>query len=130
MKIFDYDQALAIAGDDPDLLAELLTLFEVNRGDMIAALKGAATAADLIAVGKAAHSLKGSLANLGAQKASAIAKELETPNSDQRLDNQVDRLVAAVEEFMQTWRSRVGGTAPVKSPAPIAVVSTEGTNNP
>jgi HPt (histidine-containing phosphotransfer) domain-containing protein len=73
-EVFDERHALSATGDDPELLREIVTLFLEDCPRMVAALERAPDAAALC---RAAHTLKGSVAVLGAQALAAAAREVE-----------------------------------------------------
>lgn len=62
---------------EPDLLRELLTLFLRDTPERLEALRHALAAGDLESAGRAAHSLKGSAANLGAMDLHELASQTE-----------------------------------------------------
>lgn len=63
---------------EPDLLRELVTLFLRDTPERLAALEDALAVDDLPTAARAAHSLKGSAANLGAADLQALASTAET----------------------------------------------------
>ena len=62
---------------EPDLLRELLTLFLRDTPERLDALTRALAAADFDTAGRAAHSVKGSAANLGASQLQELASVAE-----------------------------------------------------
>jgi len=63
--------------DQPNVVAELLTLFIEHAPPKLEALRAAADSGDLTALKRAAHSLKGSSANIGARGMQQICERLE-----------------------------------------------------
>ncbi|HEY8551600.1 MAG TPA: Hpt domain-containing protein [Vicinamibacterales bacterium] len=63
--------------DQPNVVAELVTLFLEHTPGRIAAIRTALAAADAAAVKRAAHSLKGSSANVGARGMRHVCEQLE-----------------------------------------------------
>jgi HPt (histidine-containing phosphotransfer) domain-containing protein len=78
MKIFDYDQALGIADGDPELLGELVSLFRETSPALLAEIKTAIGEQNHEQLRRAAHTLKGSAANVGAATLSEAARTMET----------------------------------------------------
>jgi HPt (histidine-containing phosphotransfer) domain-containing protein len=76
-EVFDQEHALSATGDDPELLREIVGLFLEDCPRMIEDLEHAADAADAGALRRAAHTLKGSVAVLGARALAAVAREIE-----------------------------------------------------
>ncbi|MEK7807552.1 MAG: Hpt domain-containing protein [Chloroflexota bacterium] len=62
---------------EPDFIAELFETFRGDAPTLITAMRTAATQGDADKLRQAAHSLKGSSANLGAKPLSAISAEVE-----------------------------------------------------
>ena len=61
----------------PDVLEKVLSAFLSASPELLAAMSGALSRDDALAMHRAAHSLKSSSANVGALKLSAYCKELE-----------------------------------------------------
>src|SRR5579859_3455756 len=78
-----WDQEAALRGvdDDPELLAELAALFLEHSTKMLADVASAVKRRDAVALQKAAHTLKGSVANFAADGARQAAFELEMAGS-------------------------------------------------
>ncbi len=62
---------------EPDVLAEVLTLFRTEVPGRIARLRNAWTAGDIEEVHRAAHSLKGSAGNIGARRMFDVCRRLD-----------------------------------------------------
>jgi CheY-like chemotaxis protein len=75
---FDRPVALARANGDAALLAELSVLFLQETPKTLAAIERALSVHDLVSVERLAHRLKGSLLTLAAERAAALALDLET----------------------------------------------------
>jgi two-component system, sensor histidine kinase and response regulator len=73
----DRDLALSRVGGDADLLKEIAALFIEEYPKVLTELRAAAVRRDSRGVERAAHGLKGSVANFGAQAAVDAASELE-----------------------------------------------------
>ncbi|HEX9714090.1 MAG TPA: Hpt domain-containing protein [Desulfurivibrionaceae bacterium] len=74
---WDRDFALEQAGDDEEMLAELLVLFRDSSASDLARINDGLVAEDPVAVADAAHSIKGASASLGVEGVRKVAAELE-----------------------------------------------------
>ena len=74
---WDRNFALEQAGDDEEMLAELLVLFRDSSASDLAKIKAGNAAQDGIAVAEAAHSIKGAAASLGVEGIRRVAADLE-----------------------------------------------------
>jgi ligand-binding sensor domain-containing protein/signal transduction histidine kinase/CheY-like chemotaxis protein len=73
----DWDHVVAVSEGDQEFARELVQLF-IDAGDAtLRAIREALDRGDLVAMGSAAHSFKGSSANIRAESASAAAGRLE-----------------------------------------------------
>ena len=70
---------------DQELFARVAGLFQENTPGLVEILRRALEAADLPAVARVAHTLAGSLANIGAVKAAGLAREIELAAEKERL---------------------------------------------
>ena len=79
MADLDWDRNFALeqAGDDEEMLAELLVLFHESSASDLARINDGLAAADPVAVADAAHSIKGASASLGVEGVRKVAAELE-----------------------------------------------------
>ena len=79
MADLDWDRNFALeqAGDDEEMLAELLVLFHESSASDLARINDGLAAADPVTVSDAAHSIKGASASLGVEGVRRIAAELE-----------------------------------------------------
>ncbi|MBI4717714.1 MAG: response regulator [Planctomycetes bacterium] len=75
--VLDVEQAVDNLAGDRDLYREVITEFVACLPAQIEALRQAAAGADVQALGRLAHSLKGSASNIGAARAGQLAMELE-----------------------------------------------------
>jgi two-component system sensor histidine kinase/response regulator len=78
-QLTNLDHALALehVGGDLDLLREIAVLFLDEYPRIMAEIRAALEASNAVALERAAHSLKGSVGNFGAQQASEAAMRLE-----------------------------------------------------
>jgi len=79
MADLDWDRNFALeqAGDDEEMLAELLLLFHDSSAADLALINEGLVAEDAAKVADAAHSIKGASASLGVEGVREIASELE-----------------------------------------------------
>lgn len=74
---WDRKFALEQAGDDEEILAELLELFRHSSRSDLDKIRAGAAAGDPVAMGEAAHSIKGAAASLGVEAVRVLAYEIE-----------------------------------------------------
>jgi HPt (histidine-containing phosphotransfer) domain-containing protein len=77
LKALDHEAALARAGGDHELFREIAALFQQECPQVMGELQQALARNDCPAVGRAAHGLKGSAANFGAERAVDAALRIE-----------------------------------------------------
>ena len=109
-EVFDRGQAMDATGGDPELLKEIVGIFLEDFPRMVGDLERALDAADAEAVRRAAHTLKGSVAVLGAKALAVAAKDAEdgarTGDLDAamaafaRVEEEAKRLVPVLEELL------------------------------
>jgi len=102
MKTFNYEKALSVCGDDVELLRELIDLFKQQSPQLMADIQKAIKATQPDKLARAAHTLKGSLANLGGTAACEIAHKLETMGLDNNItgaETLFQNLTREVEKF-------------------------------
>ena len=95
------DHAALLAGVDGDrrLLREFVRLFLADCPQRLAEIKEAIRRGDAGALGRAAHTLKGSVGNFAAQKAFAASQQLEKMSRDGDLDNAGEACVTLESEL-------------------------------
>lgn len=86
---------------EPDLLRELLVLFLRDTPERLDALRRALACDDFETAARAAHSLKGSAANLGAGALQALAASAETSARQRDRATVASVLTALDAEFAQ-----------------------------
>jgi len=79
MPELQWDRAFALeqAGDDEEMLAELLELLASSSASDLAAIRKAMAAGDAMGMGDAAHSIKGAAASLGIEQLASLAHAME-----------------------------------------------------
>ncbi len=105
-KILDRDQLMERAGYDREFLAENTGLFLEDCARLLDEIRTAIAVRDARALEQAAHTLKGSVANLAAEPSRAAAFRLETlgrggqfeqaPEACQELESGIERFSAAL----------------------------------
>jgi PAS domain S-box-containing protein len=102
-EVFDRAQALATTGGDAELLREIVRLFLAECPNWLAQCRDAIARRDAAGLRQAAHTLKGTLAGLGAQAALAEAQRLEAMGCAGDLTG-ADRSYAALEAALERLR--------------------------
>ena len=100
---FDHELALARVGGDSELLKEIAVLFLENYQAWLEELRKAGSAGDGDALQRAAHGLKGSVANFGAHDAVAASVRLENLGRSGNLSG-VEESLAALDAALETLR--------------------------
>jgi HPt (histidine-containing phosphotransfer) domain-containing protein len=101
---FDVERAIARLGGDRRLLRELITVFRAEAPGLMSSVRAALDAGDCEALWRAAHALKGSLATLGAIRASVAARRVEDAGRRANLTDATDE-IAVLEREMIALRS-------------------------
>jgi two-component system, sensor histidine kinase and response regulator len=114
--------ALARVGGDPQLLAEIIALFQHDAVQQLAAIRTAIERGDGPGLQRAAHTLAGSVGCFGASQVVQTARTLEamgrTTNLEgalpafQLLDRQLQMLQPALTELGRSTYSQSGGNHP------------------
>lgn len=109
-KFVNLPDLLARVDDDHELLAELLTMFQEELPGHLERLHLAISVSDLDEAARAAHALKGMLANLSMNRGASLASTLEAAARDGHLeklnetrsdfDSETVSLSAAVDAFL------------------------------
>ena len=90
-------------GGDRRLLREMLALFLTESPAMLQAVAGAVTAGDAPAVRRAAHALKGSVANFAAPRPVEAARVLERMGTEGNLSG-APQALRELEDALQEFR--------------------------
>jgi two-component system, sensor histidine kinase and response regulator len=91
---------------EPDLIVELIDLYLEDAPRQMAVMQKAIAVADGVSLKRAAHSLKGSSANLGARRLAGLCEELEQmcrAESFQEVMAQLARLEQELERVRQSF---------------------------
>ena len=103
----------ATMGDD-EFLAELITLFLNDTPQQLEALRKAVRTGDAETAASAAHRLKGSSSNMGAESLSALCLHLEKSSQGKQLEElpqiveQVDEEFEQVRKILTNLRGELG----------------------
>jgi two-component system, sensor histidine kinase and response regulator len=106
---FDPVVALAVVGDDRELLGQMVALFCDESPRMLAAIQKSVDERDPKALARAAHALKGSVGNFGKSESFAVAETLERNAMSGVLDDAADqyqllqRLISDLERDMKIF---------------------------
>lgn len=103
-------------GHDNELITELLNLFLADSQEQVAAMKAASESGDLVALGRTAHSIKGSLGSLYAVQGAARAEALEQAAKAKNAAAAgmalaaLERALAVLEPELQTTLRSISGS--------------------
>jgi len=108
-ELIDRSATLERLANDESLFRELVDFFLADHGPLVTALETAVVQRDAPALERAAHSLKGLAANLGAVAVADVAAELEGAGRQKtwppvetalpRLQRELPRLVGALNRY-------------------------------
>ena len=93
--------ALERVGGDEDLLREIAGLFLEDYPSLISQIEKALDASDAHGLERAAHSLKGSVANFGSDAAYQAALDLEQIGRSKKLENAAEAYAHLTEVMSQ-----------------------------
>jgi PAS domain S-box-containing protein len=103
LPVINYEEVLDRAGGDSDLVRDLLASFEKEVLNKLALLRSALAGNDLSGMHKAAHTLKGTAANLSCERVRQVAYEIEMLARDQQNPEKIppllDRLAEEIRKF-------------------------------
>jgi HPt (histidine-containing phosphotransfer) domain-containing protein len=89
---WDRDFAFEQAGEDEELLAELLDLLCLSSENDLDKIRKGADAGDAVAIGEAAHSIKGASSSLGLAGLRDVAYDMEKKGNAGDLDGALSHL--------------------------------------
>ena len=95
--VFDETLALEMLEEDRELLGEIVEIFRDSTAQILAALRNEIDVGDLKEVARLAHSIKGSAANVCAERIRILADALED-QGDRGIGQSIGELHAALEE--------------------------------
>ncbi len=97
----DWHHLHEVSGDDPEFETELLQMFVADAQEHIDAVKEAIKNQDFDKLGREAHHLKGSSANVGATPMQLVAQKLELQIHQQKLEGSAE-YISQLEEFLNS----------------------------
>ena len=100
-NVFDGQSVLERVDGDWELLEQLVTLFLDSSPNLMAEIQDAIEHRDSSALHRAAHSLKGSVANLGGTAAQEAAMKLEQLGREGDMQDVDEAYLSLVEEVSQ-----------------------------
>ncbi|MDN3515091.1 MAG: Hpt domain-containing protein [Candidatus Brocadia sp.] len=110
--VFDKDEALEIHGNEEEFVKELAEMFLYDFSDQISLIKEAITCHNSSDLEKAAHKLKGAVANFGKNTVYKAALNLEMMGRENRWDDvqeaygsltkEAERLIHALRKFVKS----------------------------
>jgi two-component system, sensor histidine kinase and response regulator len=112
--ILDVAPAIARLGGDAGIYAQLLELYEQDEANQIHQLEEAFVEQEAHAFERAAHSLKGLFASLGAEAARELAYQLEKAGRIEdwakaaELKIQLPQQLEALHQAIHHWRTQQG----------------------
>ena len=109
MTLYDRELALDRLGGDEELLGEITVLFLQESPQMLARLQMAVADRDAHSIMEAAHSMKGSLATLGAEEGALLALDLEMMGRNNVLGSSSDAL-RRLEDMLGQLRVQLAQT--------------------
>lgn len=101
LAVFNRSLALDRVGGDEDLLREVAQLFLQEYPSLLVQIEEAVARDDAGRVMEAAHTMKGSLATLGAEAGTQIALQLETMGRHRTLDGSRKTCRALAEQLSE-----------------------------
>lgn len=108
--VFDRSALMESLGEDEELYKEIVQLFLEHHGNEIENLKRELAAQSAPNLQRVGHSIKGSVSNFAAERATNAARELEqtmkqgwAPNTAQL----VDEVIAAVSELAEALKADI-----------------------
>jgi HPt (histidine-containing phosphotransfer) domain-containing protein len=109
-----FSQALELVGGDREFLAELVATYKVDGAERIAEMRSALAAGAAPDLQRAAHTLKGSSATLGAAALAESCRAVEHAARDGDLgglDQRIDDIAGAFDGAVVALERRVGSGA-------------------
>jgi len=103
-QVLDRIRHLSPAGK-PDLLARVTNLYVSSSSELVEALRSAARAGDVAALGAAAHGLRSSSANVGAMGLAATCGDLEHAAREGKIDLATNLVHQVISEHREVLRA-------------------------
>lgn len=119
--VINPDRLQEVAMGDDDFMIELIDLYLADAPGQLEALSQAVAREDASAVSAAAHKLKGSCGNVGAEGLVALCQQIEATGRASRLHELPELMEQATREFAEVNQALQG----VKGGSPLAARETE-----
>ncbi len=106
-----FSQTLEMVGGDMGFLVDLVSEYRTDGASRVADMRTALAAGQAEDLRRAAHTLKGSSASLGANGLAEVCREVEAAARDGDLDGlgpKVDAIAAELDEVVAALETRVG----------------------
>lgn len=103
-EVFDASALMERVDEDVEFLEETVSMLDEDSPGLLEEIRAAVSGRDAAALVKAAHALKGMLANFCAASAESAARELETMGREERL-NDVEQAFERAEQETQKLRA-------------------------
>jgi HPt (histidine-containing phosphotransfer) domain-containing protein len=92
---------LGMVGDDPEFVGEIVDTYLADAPTQLEGMRAALAAADMPALTRHAHTLKGNSRNVGATELARIAQQLEEQGRTGDADGAGSRIDAAADELVR-----------------------------
>jgi signal transduction histidine kinase/DNA-binding response OmpR family regulator len=99
-KVFNPEQIFSSLDGDIEAMKEITDLFVQTSVEYFLQMKTAGTTGDIETVLKQAHCMKGSALNVGAERVTQVAREIET-KAEQNAPHELDDLFAKLDQEIQ-----------------------------
>ena len=99
LQVFNEDLALERLGGDREMLTMLRDMILAEAPEMVSNVEKSVSDLDAAGLRQTAHSLKGSMAQLGAERVADLALQLEQMGAEDRLDQSAATLSRLCEEW-------------------------------
>jgi CheY-like chemotaxis protein/HPt (histidine-containing phosphotransfer) domain-containing protein/HAMP domain-containing protein len=116
--------------DEPEILQDLVNTFLESSNELITQMQQAAEHKDLTAMGRAAHTLKSSSANLGAQDLAQHCKYLEELARNQQADEAIKTSQLITDDYQLTQSAMCLILKEFEVPCPLEQLSTNSEEEP
>jgi signal transduction histidine kinase/DNA-binding response OmpR family regulator/HAMP domain-containing protein len=117
----DVVQGLRLCAGNHPLYVSLLRKFAAQTSQVPQQVRDLMAVGDADSAARAAHTLKGVAANLGAQQCSAMAAELELALAHAESSTPLDRLLVPLERHLVDLVAQIVGALPLEIPKTVAV---------
>jgi HPt (histidine-containing phosphotransfer) domain-containing protein len=99
--LMDVPGALRRLGDDVELLEQIILIFQEDAPGLVYSAREALSRGDALELRRAAHSIKGMMATLGAQAGQSAAFRLEQSAANSHLEDASDQIQDCSERVIE-----------------------------